>query len=294
MPAALEEGQIALIGQVFEDFTNAFVALREGNQPSGDWELEWICAVSPDQIELSRRLSIGLDICGFTAVDASWVIEAVAEKNWLEESYKQFPPFEVGPFFIYGSHYEGDVPADQMGLQIDAATAFGTGEHGTTKGCLEFMLRLKDEGACPWNVLDMGCGSGILAIAAWKLWKTPILAVDIEEESVRVSKVHQDMNGVSDAGSAMTCLHGDGFDTGDVQAKKPFDLVIANILAGPLIEMAADCKAVADENGYVILSGMLVEQAQSVRAAYEAQGIRFIDQIDIGEWASLLLQNAAA
>ncbi len=284
-----------MIGGAFEDITDAFIAGREGNVSHGDWNLQWIALEIVSDEELNRRMAIGFDLANVQLSENSvWDITAIEDRDWLTESYSAFPPFDVGPFFIYGSHYDGDVPEGKMGLQIDAATAFGTGEHGTTKGCLQFMLRLKDDGACPWNVLDMGCGSGILAIAAWKLWKTPVLAVDIEDESVRVAKVHQSMNGVADGQAAMSCFAGDGYATSQVQDRKPYDLIVANILAAPLIAMAEECKNVSDASGYVILSGMLREQAEAVREAYEAQNFNFIDRIDIGEWTSLLLQNAAS
>ena len=253
---------------------------------------------APTAQDLTARLLIGFELHTIESANfqtpQEWLIEPLPEKDWLAESYKTFPPFEIGPFFIHGSHYDGDLPANKKPLQIDAATAFGSGEHGTTKGCLEAMIELKDQGHCPWNVLDMGTGSGILAIAAWKLWKTPILAVDNSEEAVRVAAHHQELNGVSNASSAMTCLLGDGFNTSEVENKKPFDLIIANILAGPLIDMAPALTKVADENAHIILSGMLVEQADEVWNAYKKQGLKKQNQINHGEWSTLVLQNTAS
>ena len=214
------------------------------------------------------------------------------EENWLEKTYREFPPFSIGSFFIYGSHYEGKLPDGQIGLKVDAATAFGSGEHETTRGCMEAMLDLKGKGACPWNILDMGTGSGILALAAWKLWKSPILAVDNDEESVRVTMRHAEMNGVALANSALSCACGDGFNTPIVGKKKPYELILANILAGPVIEMAPDLIDVLDDNGYCILSGMLVEQAHLVASAYEGAGLTLKKQYDIGEWSTLLMHKA--
>ena len=276
---------------MFEDVSEAFVALRAGNDPYGLWMLEWVYGQKPDINDLNKRLALGVSLFDNHAViDTVWDIQPIEDKNWLEESYKQFPAFEIGPFFIHGSHFEGTIPDDQMALQIDAATAFGTGEHGTTKGCLEEMLALKEKGVCPWNILDMGTGSGILAIAAWKLWQTPILAVDNEEESVRVSRKHQQENGVADVPSALSCVCGDGYHTPEVSRRAPYDLIIANILAAPLIDMAPQCRAVSDDNGYVILSGMLIEQVPKVQAAYEAQGYTIVTQRNIDAWSTLVLQ----
>jgi ribosomal protein L11 methyltransferase len=222
-----------------------------------------------------------------------WAREEIQDMDWLAASYKQFPAFSVGPFFIYGSHHEDAVPDGQMGLLIDAATAFGSGEHGTTKGCLLAMLDLNEAGVCPWNVLDMGTGSGILGIAAWKLWKTPVLAVDNDEEAVRVACRHREMNNVPSGDTGMICKAGEGFQTPAVREKRPFDLIIANILAVTLKEMVMEIKGCSDNNGYVILSGILNKQAQEVLDVYEPQGFKLAKRYDIDDWSTLVLQNTA-
>jgi ribosomal protein L11 methyltransferase len=223
-----------------------------------------------------------------------WSAEKIPDTDWLTASYKQFPAFDVGPFFIYGSHHDGKIPDDKIGLQIDAATAFGSGEHGTTKGCLLAMIDLKESGVCPWNVLDIGTGSGILGIGAWKLWKTPVLATDNDAEAVRVAAHHRDVNHVQADNTGMTCVTADGFSAAEVQAKKPFDLIIANILAVVLREMAGELKACSDKNGFIILSGILNSQAREVLDAYEPIGFALRNRFDIGEWSTLVLQNTSA
>lgn len=293
LPAQLSQSDIDIFADALGDIEHAFTGLRAENHDKSPWALEWITEDKQDPAALSKRLGILADVHSIdleiTAND--WAIDPVPDIDWLEHSYQQFPPFSVGPFFIYGSHYDGDVPRAQMGLQIDAATAFGSGEHGTTKGCLQAMLELKSQGVCPWNVLDMGTGSGILAIAAWKLWKTPVLAVDNDEESVRVTERHRESNKVPDGAANLTSAHGDGFASDITQKKKPYELVIANILAGPLKEMAGDLKPVVDDNGYVILSGILTEQAQSVIDVYEAVDLTLRKRYEIGEWSTLLFHN---
>ena len=297
LPAALTELDVALIAQGFEDLEpSAQLAMREDDNHRGIWLAEWILEVKPDPVDLEARLQIqaslhGLDI-GATAA-AKWMVESIdTSTDWLQECYQTFPPFSVGPFFIHGSHYDAPVPPGQMPLKIDAATAFGSGEHGTTKGCLMAMLDMKGAGQCPWNVLDLGTGSGILAIAAWKLWKTPILATDIDPESVRVSEHHARMNGVNLGGSCLSTEVGDGFDAPLITKKAPFDLIIANILAGPLRDMAPDIAKVSDDNGYVLLSGMLNEQARGVLEVYEPLGFVLRRRYDIDEWSSLVLQKS--
>lgn len=269
-------------------------AVRENNKHTGTWAIEWLFSDKPDPVDLSTRLALQAAAYGVMNAPVSPKDISIFETpdvNWLEQCYQEFPPFSVGPFFIYGSHYEGAVPDGQMGMQIDAATAFGSGEHETTKGCLQAMLDLKGIGVCPWNVLDMGTGSGILAIAAWKLWKAPVLAVDNDEESVRVAARHAQMNGVQLGKGAMLCECGDGFHTPDVGRLKPYELILANILAGPVIEMAPDLVRVMDENGYCVLSGMLVEQADLVASAYEGAGLTLKKRYDIGEWTSLVMHK---
>ncbi len=272
-------------------------SMRENQKKDAPWILSWIMEDQCTETELTTRLALKAkleNIHDFDCSNDDWIIEPIPDKNWLEESYKQFPPFIVDSFFIYGSHYDGDTPDDKIGLQIDAATAFGSGEHGTTKGCLLALQELKDQGLCPWNVLDMGCGSGILAIAAWKLWKTPVLGVDIEDEAINVTARHCNANGVKIGSASLSCGQGDGFAATSVQNRKPFDLIIANILAGPLKDMAGDMKTVLDENGFVILSGMLNEQADDVLKSYEDLGLKLKQRYDLDEWSTLVLQDTAA
>ncbi|MCB1562561.1 MAG: 50S ribosomal protein L11 methyltransferase [Alphaproteobacteria bacterium] len=296
LPASFTENDSRILSSGFEDMALALSVFRENGDERKGWILEWVVEGKPSYEAFAARLLSLCEMCGKSAsLDPDdWAVEPVPERNWLEHSYSQFPPFSVGPFFIYGSHWEEGVPDGQMGLQIDAATAFGSGEHGTTKGCLQAMLSLKARGVCPWNVLDMGTGSGILAVAAWKLWHTPVLAVDNDPEAVRVADIHRAANDISSASSAMICVEGDGFNTDLVQKRKPFDLIIANILAGPLVDMAGTLAACVDENGYVVLSGLLCEQAERVLGAYELYGLKERERFDIGEWSTLVLQNTAS
>ncbi len=256
--------------------------------------LEWLMLDKPDIKEIIPKLSLQAAIHNIEDIKIiadNIIIEQMPDVNWLEKTYQEFKAFSIGPFFIHGSHHDGDVPEAQIDIQVDAATAFGSGEHETTNGCLQAMLDLKGKGACPWNILDMGTGSGILAIAAWKLWKSPVLAVDNDEESVRVAALHAKMNGVALSKTAMTCEHGDGFNAPSVAKQKPYELILANILAGPVIEMAPDLVNVLDDNGYAVLSGMLVEQSNLVISAYEGAGLTFKKRYDIGEWTTVVMQK---
>lgn len=300
LPSALRDTQILDLSDHLsadeENGTN-FSFVREGNDIKAAWLYEHLSADKPHKNIVAARLNKALALSNLNIVLSESDLSAEdlpSTADWLSLSYRAFPPFRVGQFFIYGSHYQGAVSDAHTGLQIDAATAFGSGEHGTTKGCLLAMLDLKESGACPWNVLDMGTGSGILAIAAWKLWKTPVLAVDNDAEAVRVSAHHAAVNNVPLSKTDLICEAGEGFNTPGIQSRGPFDLIIANIQASTLRDMAADLCAASDENGYVILSGILHEQAEDVRHAYETRGLMLKKTYDIGEWSTLLLQNTAA
>ncbi len=138
----------------------------------------------------------------------------------------------------------------------------------------------------------MGTGSGILAIAAWKLWKSPILAVDNDYESIIVAERHAKINGVALGKTSLLIECGDGFNAPLVEKQKPYELILANILAAPVIEMSSDLVRVLDDNGYTVLSGMLNEQSDLVASAYEGEGLKLIKRYDIGEWTTLIMQKS--
>jgi ribosomal protein L11 methyltransferase len=180
------------------------------------------------------------------------------------------------------------VPKGFTPLQIDAATAFGSGEHETTQGCIQAFKKLKKKYDFK-NGLDMGCGSGILAIALTKLWpKIKMTAIDIDLESVTVTRRHAEMNGVS---KKIKSEAGDGYRVPLVKKNAPYDIVAANILANPLIEMAPALNAVLKPGGIAVLSGLLGRQQAAVVAAHKKQGLKLIDSEEIGEWRALVLQK---
>ena len=294
LPARVEDSVAGSLLDALNDWALSATAIRDGNKHTHDWHLRWMVEGAPSRDEVLLRLSLALQMAKLDiAVSADDIkIDPVPQIDWLAHSYQQFSPFTVGDFYIYGSHYEGDKPTDKIMLQIDAATAFGSGEHGTTAGCLDALQDLKRDGFKPGRTLDLGTGSGILAIAAWKLWGTPVLATDIDPESVRVTDVHADMNGTPLSPGALTTAAGDGFNIPVLQDGSVFNLVIANILAGPVMAMAQDIIVRTAPGGYVLLSGMLGEQAPEVMAAYTSKGLKLVKRYDREEWTSLLLQKA--
>jgi ribosomal protein L11 methyltransferase len=223
--------------------------------------------------------------------EVALTLEKLPEHDWLQHVYDQLQPIDAGTFFVYGSHYTDAIPANKIPLLIEAATGFGTGEHPTTKGCLILCDQLHKDGHAFRNIFDLGCGSGILAIGAAKLWDDArILGVDIDEQSIDVAQHHKDTNGV---GEAVLFYTGDGLDDPLVGERAPFDLLFANILAQPLIDFADGIVAATQTDGYIILSGFLDEQAERVLAPYLAQSCTLIATQQIDQWQAVLLKKTA-
>ena len=248
-------------------------------------DLLWTFDYRPDMEEIVAALDgAGLRPAGEIVVQA-----LDASRNWLAESYQALPPLSIGPFYIYGSHVEETPPIDKQRLLIDAATAFGSGEHGTTSACLLAIDHLKQSGFAPAKILDMGCGSGILAIAAARLWpKVPVTAADNDPECVTVTERHIARNETGNVAAMLS----DGYaEDSPIWRLAPFDFIIANILAAPLIEMASEQSQALAHGGYLILSGTLREQGERVLDAYRPHGLTLVQEFPGGEWVTLLLQK---
>jgi ribosomal protein L11 methyltransferase len=282
----LDEAQGQALFEAFEEeVVSVFLHNREATD-GNDWHLTLTTYGEPDLDALHARANEILAL-----PRASVTAERLPEQDWLLHVHQNFPPVHVGRFFIYGSHYEGDKPADKTTLLIDAATAFGSGEHETTRGCLMALEALCDSGFSPSRVLDMGCGSGILAIAACKLWPASLaLGIDIDPESVVVTHRHASVNGVA---AQVMAEAGDGYAAPRVGSLAPYDLIFANILAGPLVEMAPDAAKNLAKNGRLILSGLLNRQRDDVIAAHEAQGLVLVDDRRLNDWHALVFAPKA-
>ena len=221
-------------------------------------------------------------------------IAPVPEKDWVSESQKLLAPVRAGCFLVYGSHDKDKANPEAINLQIDAGQAFGTGKHETTAACLEALTAFSATIA-PQTVLDLGTGSGVLALAAHRLWpKARVIASDIDPVAVKVAEENIGINqgtlrnaNISSGGIALVVaagLAGSAF-----KADAPFDLIAANILAGPLVEMAPDITGFLAVGGQLVLSGLLSTQEQTVLEAYEAQGLTFQNKIEKGDWLALTL-----
>lgn len=258
------------------------VGVFEMEDGSGLWEVGGYFTEAPDDIELLVLAQ---------AFGASpFLVSELPEIDWVAKVRRDLSPVEAGRFFVYGSHDAEKLPVDRVGLLIEASMAFGTGHHATTVGCLRALDRLDNEGHTATNVVDIGCGTAVLAMAAAKILQGPVLASDIDAVAVDVAQANVIANDLQDR---VLCLEATGFDHPRLQQAAPFDLVFANILMGPLIDLAPEMGKVVQPDGHAILSGLLVEQAESVFAAYESAGFVLHNREDIGEWTTLTLRRAA-
>lgn len=258
------------------------------------WSLEGYFNNQPDSDILSSEIERSAKIFGIDAPKA--VIELLDNKNWVAESQVLLKPISAGKFFLYGQHDFDKIPKDKISIHIEAGEAFGTGGHETTHGCLMLLSKLFDE-INPIDILDLGCGSGILAIAAAKLWDTKIIASDIDPIATRTAKANIAQNDIlvldsdNDTGKGIICLTSDGFNNPVMASHSPYDLIIANILAKPLQFLAGDITENLKENGTLILSGLLDTQEKDVLTAYKTKGWELHDRQIINEWHSLLLRK---
>ncbi|NGM52447.1 50S ribosomal protein L11 methyltransferase [Caulobacter sp. 602-2] len=211
--------------------------------------------------------------------------EALADADWLAMALSGLPPVRAGRFFVYGMHDRGRLPASTVNLRIEAGAAFGTGHHGTTVGCLQAYDRLIK--AKKFNkVLDVGAGTGLLAIAAARTGAKLAVGTDIDKPSVRISKENAKVNMAN-----ARFVHASGLSNKLVAQNAPYDLVFANILARPLISLAQDIKRALVPGGTVILSGLLRTQERMVKAAYLSRGFKVVNRIHRDAWATLVLQR---
>jgi len=217
--------------------------------------------------------------------ELEYFITELPDEDWVAKSQAGLPPVKAGRFWVYGEHDEDKIPPDcPWPIKIEAGPAFGTGHHGTTKGCLLIFDDLLNNGLKPDKILDLGCGAGTLAIAAAKALAAPILASDMDQDAVDVTHANARDNQVGDWVEAVLA---DGFDAPTLRGRT-FDLIFANILAGPLMGLAPDISAALNSGGQVILSGILDEQAENVARAFKAQGVEVIPYPSLNGWTSLL------
>ena len=249
------------------------------------WRLTGYCADEPSRphVETCLRETVN----GIESDILSLEIRLVEERDWVAEIEQSLGPIHVGPYFVHGSHITKLPPPDSIAIRIDAGMAFGTGNHETTRGCLRAIEQLYAEDG-PRKPVDVGTGSGILAIALAKRFGVHIVAGDNDPVAIEVAVANSRINGVSDNISFHVS---EGLSNAVIQASIPFDLVIANIVANPLIEMTGEISQAIAPEGHVILSGILSEQAEEVLNRYQQHGFAFDDRVIENEWETLILSK---
>lgn len=248
----------------------------------GRWRIEALLAEDADRDAL--RAELGSVAASLKRAAPEISFEPLPDIDWLAENRRSFPPLRVGRYFIRGTHHDGPVPAGAVAIVLDASIAFGSGEHATTRGCL---LAIGARAAAPIRqALDLGCGSGILAIALAKSGARRVVAADVDRDSVRLARENLVRNGVA---SRVRGVVSDG--TATLRPRRGYDVVVANILAGPLCRLAGAIVRAASPGATVILSGLLADQDAQVRSAYRARGLVLARRIALDGWLTLVFRK---
>ena len=250
--------------------------------PTGHWQVEVHFVAPLDAAKLCAMIAAA---AGKKHADAL-VCTSVAQRDWVAASLAALPPVHAGRLIVHGGHDRARIPINRIGIEIEAALAFGTGHHGTTRGCLlaiDDMAKRKK----PRRILDLGTGSGVLAIAAAKIMHTRVLATDIDKRAVQVARTNARINHVA---ALIETVHARGLDTPQIEERAPFDLVLANILLAPLQLMAAPLSRRIAPSGRIVLSGLLLAHANAALTAYRAQGFTLERHIAIDGWVTLVMK----
>ncbi|HIJ64037.1 MAG TPA: 50S ribosomal protein L11 methyltransferase [Rhodospirillaceae bacterium] len=279
---------LAACEAALEDIAEAcgwFLEDPAGNEDAPDelWCLEGFSRQPVDRAALEDRLALAAAAVGLPPPPAA--IERIVDTDWVSANLRDFPPIRAGRFFVHGSHFDARPPGGSVPLQIDAGTAFGSGEHATTQGCLAAIDRLLRRRRFR-RPLDLGCGSGILAIAMAKAGRgARVRAADIDPTAVRVAALNARTNR-----ARISVQPSDGYRSRFLRRHRPYDLVTANILARPLASMAADLSRHLAVGGFAVLSGLLVGQERLVLAAHRRHGLALAFRLRINGWSTLVLR----
>lgn len=260
LPEARPAGQVAAVEAALEPMGVALSSFAIADDKG--WSVEVLCEQRPD----ARAVRATLMRIGAPAAKIAYV----PPKNWVAETQRLLAPLRIGRFFIHGAHFRGKPARGTVPLQIEASVAFGTGRHETTRGCLLALERLARGGRRVRRPLDLGCGSGILALAISHLWAAPVLAVDADRNAVAVARENMSINRAADR---VRVVKSSGFGAAALRRAGPFDLIVANILAGPLCRLARGFGRHLAPGGVAIMSGLMNDQEEQVIAAQRRHGL---------------------
>ena len=272
------------IGDVLaESFDAEEVANSAFEEPDGRWSLAIHFRDRPDEAALRALIAMAAG----AATAQALAFETLAPTDWVRKSLEGLKPVDAGRFMVHGAHDRARVRANRIGIEIEAALAFGTGHHGTTRGCLLALDRIV-KGRRPRAILDIGTGTGVLAIAAAKALRRPVLASDIDARSVTIARENARLNR---AGAYIETVHQAGIGARRFRQRAPFDLIFANILLEPLKALATPMARLVAPRGRVVLSGLLLAQAAPALASYRARGFVLSRRIRLEGWMTLVLRR---
>jgi ribosomal protein L11 methyltransferase len=265
-----------------ESFAAEEVAVSLVDSGAGHWRVAIHFRAAPDETAVRELVAAAAG----DAAAAGLRFAQVAATDWVRQSLAGLPPVTAGRFVVHGAHDRAGIPGHRIGIEIEAALAFGTGHHGTTRGCLlalDWLCKSRG-GRAPARILDLGTGSGVLAIAAARALRQPVLATDIDRSAVGAARVNAAFNR---AGSLVEVVVADGVAAQKLRERAPYDLIFANILLKPLQRLAAPLTRLTAPGARVILSGLLPSQANAAIAAYH--GLALQRRIDLDGWTTLVL-----
>ncbi|MEM7042961.1 MAG: 50S ribosomal protein L11 methyltransferase [Pseudomonadota bacterium] len=258
------------------------------NGDGAEWRVEMLHAEKPEQEDLDVLLEPLAERAALGSLSID--IDPVPKADWVKEVQISMPPRQIGRFWIHGSHVDTPPPEGTTPIRLDAGLAFGSGEHATTQGCLTALDRIARRRRFR-HVLDMGCGAGMLAIAAATCWPARVLAVDNDPVAIEVTGENARQNGVA---GQVRALVSEGYADPQIRLSGPYDLILANILANPLCDMAKDLSRNLAAGGIAVLSGLLDRQASDVISAHRTQGLSLRQRIEIGPWTTLMMSRKKA
>jgi ribosomal protein L11 methyltransferase len=271
---------VAYLGEIFGADDTACAAF-EGD--GGQWQVAIHFRRAPDEAAVRAQVAIAAG----DAAAAALRIEQVAPADWVAESLAGLAPVRAGRFIVHGAHDRARVRSHDIGIEIEAALAFGTGHHGTTRGCLLALDDLAKRRRAR-RVLDIGTGSGVLAMAAAKILRTRVVASDIDRVAVEAARANTRLNRVA---PAIMLLRAAGANARAITTHAPYDLIFANILLGPLMRLAVPIRRLAGANARIVLSGLLPSHANAVLAIYRAQGLTLERRVPLDGWVTLVLRR---